>query len=104
MLQLDLFAASIDDYQEYEEQPKRKESEEAAVNEINIKVGDAVRLKKGVLSTYEEEQAWESYYYLLDAKGIGNVLSEHERKGGKYYIVAFGKVELYVTDDELEVV
>jgi len=69
-----------------------------------ISVGDAVRLKSGVLATYEAQKAWESYYYLLDAKGVGAVLSEHNRKGGKYYIVAFGKTELYIIDDELEVV
>lgn len=66
-----------------------------------ISVGDAVRLKSGVLAAYEAQKAWESYYYLLDAKGVGTVLSSHERKGGKYYIVAFGKSELYITDDEL---
>jgi len=69
-----------------------------------ISVGDAVRLKSGALATYEAQGDWESYYYLLDAKGVGTVLSSHERKGGKYYIVAFGKTELYITDDELEVV
>ena len=69
-----------------------------------ISVGDAVRLKNGILATYEAQEDWESYYYLLDAKGVGTVLSSHERKGGKYYIVAFGKMELYITDDEFEVV
>lgn len=69
-----------------------------------ISVGDAVRLKSGVLAAYKAQEDWESYYYLLDAKGVGTALSEHERKGGKYYIVAFGKTELYITDDELEVV
>ena len=69
-----------------------------------ISVGDAVRLKSGVLADYEAREDWESYHYLLDAKGVGVVLSEHEHKGGKYYIVTFGKMELYITDDELEVV
>ena len=69
-----------------------------------VSIGDAVRLKNGILATYEAQEDWESYYYLLDAKGVGTVLSSHERKGGKYYIVAFGKMELYITDDELEVV
>lgn len=85
MMQLDLFEA-----------PTITPIEQPQVN-----IGDAVRLKSGVLATYEAQKAWESYYYLLDAKGIGTVLSEHERKGGKYYIVAFGKTELYITDDEL---
>ena len=66
-----------------------------------VSVGDAVRLKNGVLAAYEAQRVWEAYYYLLDAEGIGTVLSEHKRKGGKYYIVAFGKTELYITDDEL---
>lgn len=70
----------------------------------SIKAGEAVRLKSDVLQSYEVKGDWESYYYLLDAKGVGNILSSHERKGGNYYIVAFGKTELYVIDDELEVV
>lgn len=74
------------------------------IRQPRVNVGDAVRLKSGVLAAYEAQKAWESYYYLLDAKGVGTVLSEHERKGGKYYIVTFGKTELYITDDELEVV
>lgn len=86
-MQLDLFDAPV-----------------VPVERQNVNVGDAVRLKNGVLAAYEAQRVWESYYYLLDAKGVGTVLSEHERKGGKYYIVAFGKVELYITDDELEVV
>lgn len=87
MMQLDLFDAP-----------------EVEIVAESIKVGEAVRLKSGVLQSYEAEGDWESYYYLLDAKGVGNVLSSHKRKGGNYYVVAFGKTELYVTDDELEVV
>ena len=87
MMQLDLFDAP-----------------EVEVVAESIKVGEAVRLKSNVLQLCETKGDWESYYYLLDAKGIGVVLSEHERKGGKYYVVAFGKTELYITDDELEVV
>ena len=85
MMQLDLFEAPV--------------VMTEVVNEVNV--GDAVRLKSGVLAAYEAQKIWESYYYLLDAKGVGTVLSEHKRKGGKYYIVAFGKTELYITDDEL---
>ena len=88
MMQLDLFEAPIVTLE--------------VTDEVNV--GDAVRLRSGVLAAYEAQKVWESYYYLLDAKGVGAVLSEHERKGGKYYIVAFGKTELCVTDDELEVV
>ena len=89
MMQMDLFAVEV-------QQPLTKPS---------LVVGDKVRVKPSVLEEYERKREYESYYYLIDAKGIGVVKELREDYTGGYAVVDFGKItNVYVKEYEVDVI
>ena len=81
------------------------EVEGQLLTQPSLLAGDKVRIKSSILEEYERKREYESYYYLIDAKGVGVVKELREDYTGGYAVVDFGKLtNVYVKEYEVDVI